>query len=198
MADGYKSLYGSSIRGINTLTVNGIDAMSRAIVISEIIYGNTFDFTANINGTNNQNYSINCNISCQSSFACLNLHLYCFGACYVDCDEENGISCPFITYHEYVSTMSPSSPIETTRTTTTTWITDTDMLTTATTIFNGKSSNGNTQNDTSIIAIIIVTLGVSICIVAAIFWRYKKCTDTNDKVTLEMVPDDGEVQATNV
>ena len=73
--------------------------MSDATVISQVESGSTF--TAYINGTNDKLYDIYCNstnicqIACESSDACSTLRLYCFGECFVSCDEENGIACPY-------------------------------------------------------------------------------------------------------
>ena len=113
IAQGSYSLYGSTIRGISTLKVNGNEAMSTTKVISEVVYGNTF--IAWISGTNDDIYNIYCNstdickIDCQSSSACTKLYLHCFGTCYVDCDEENGIDCPFAgDYLDWDPTEAPT------------------------------------------------------------------------------------------
>ena len=110
IAEGVQSLYASTIRGISTLKVNGNDSMTGTNVISEVVYGDTF--IAWINGTNYDIYHIYCNstdickIGCQSSSACTKLYLHCFGTCYVDCDEENGIDCPF--FGVYLDWVAPS------------------------------------------------------------------------------------------
>ena len=93
--------------------MNGNEAMSTTKVISEVVYGNTF--IAWISGTNDDTYNIYCNstdickIDCQSSSACTKLYLHCFGTCYVDCDEENGIDCPFAgDYLDWDPTEAPT------------------------------------------------------------------------------------------
>ena len=96
--------------------MNGNEAMSTSVVISEVDDGNTF--VARINGTNTEIYYIYCNstdickINCQSSGACTKLFLYCFGTCYVACDEDNGIDCPFAGVYFDLATPSPTSPTE--------------------------------------------------------------------------------------
>ena len=91
--------------------------MSGATVISQVGNGNTF--TAYINGTNDDFYDIYCNstdickIACQSSFSCSTLRLYCSGSCFVSCDEDKGIECPFSgNYSEWI-TNSPTSFLST-------------------------------------------------------------------------------------
>ena len=86
--------------------------MNRANVISEVVYGDTF--IAYINGSHNESYNIYCNssdickIDCQSSLSCSKLYLHCFGTCYVDCDQDNGISCPNATVGSYLDWITPS------------------------------------------------------------------------------------------
>ena len=93
--------------------MNGNEAMTSSTVISEVVYGNTF--VARINGTNDENYYIYCNatdickIHCQSANACTKLFLYCFGTCYVACDEDNGIECPFFGVYLDLTTPSPTT-----------------------------------------------------------------------------------------
>ena len=89
--------------------------MNRANVISEVVYGDTF--IAYINGSHNESYNIYCNssdickIDCQSSLSCSKLYLHCFGTCYVDCDQDNGIYCPNVTVGSYLDwdTSSPTA-----------------------------------------------------------------------------------------
>lgn len=42
-----------------------------------------------------------CKIECLSNDACSNLRLYCIGQCFVDCDEDAGISCPLSVSGNY-------------------------------------------------------------------------------------------------
>ena len=113
IAEGEQSLYGSEIRGISSLAVNWNEAMSTSNVTSKVVYGNIF--VARINGTNNESYYIYCTstdickIYCQSSNACTKLFLYCFGTCYVACDEDNGIDCPFAGDYSDLTTSSPTT-----------------------------------------------------------------------------------------
>ena len=70
-----------------------------------------------ITGTNNNEFNIYCNISnickieCLSSDACSNLRLHCYevGACFVDCDESNGINCPSYGVYGVWTTQEPSN-----------------------------------------------------------------------------------------
>ena len=110
---GEQGLYLSSIRGITQLTVSGLNAMSASTVISQVENGNTF--TAYINGTNDNFYDIYCNstdicrIACESSSACSTLRLYCFGSCFVSCNQDNGIDCPYSGVYSQWITSSPTS-----------------------------------------------------------------------------------------
>ena len=64
-----------------------------------------------------------CTITCKSNQGCSNLHLYCYGDCFVDCDEPV-VSCPTVeygSYYNYNSTKGPDYPTTTSlRTTETT------------------------------------------------------------------------------
>ena len=114
IAHGEESLYQSSLCGINTVTVNGNNAMSASTIITEatMVHGNVF--VARINGTNDEPYDIYCNstdicqIKCESPNACSTLRLHCDGTCCVKCNELDGISCPFLGVYEICPTPSPT------------------------------------------------------------------------------------------
>ena len=52
---------------------------------------------------NTENYEIHCSradtcyIYCKSSESCDLMSLYCYGTCFIDCDESNGFGCPDMT-----------------------------------------------------------------------------------------------------
>ena len=88
------------------MTVIGNNSLSRSTIISGTMYDN---LTINLNGSNFDNNYVHCNqgvtctIHCLSQLACTNLHLYCYGKCYVECGELNNINCPLSIYGNYTT-----------------------------------------------------------------------------------------------
>ena len=108
MAAGIDSLYSSRIRGIRNLYANGEDVLSlNEIFTEQARFGGMF--YATINGTNFEDYHITCSrkdtcrIKCLSDDACTKMNLYCYGTCFVLCNEINGgnIACPVAKYGSY-------------------------------------------------------------------------------------------------
>lgn len=101
----YQSCYQSRISGISTLFSSGPDALSGSTIISELNGGT---LTITIEGTNSETFEIYCNttdvckIACKTADACEKVELRCDKSeCYVDCDESNGIECPFYGFYQY-------------------------------------------------------------------------------------------------
>ena len=84
------------------MIAHGKNCLGGSIIISENNISSTqYDnLDVEINATMDEDYDFycnqtdRCNIMCQSSNACTNMHLYCFGECWVDCGDDIGIDCP--------------------------------------------------------------------------------------------------------
>lgn len=91
------------IRAVSEIEAIG-DTLSGSAVISDLDGGM---LTLTIEGTNSGAHTLHCNasdvckIACKSEFACQKLGLTCVGSCYVDCDAENGIECPYTGIWQY-------------------------------------------------------------------------------------------------
>ena len=57
------------------------------------------------------NISDTCYIRCKSSQACTNVRFHCFevGTCFVDCDADNGIDCPYVGVYDEWNTNDPTT-----------------------------------------------------------------------------------------
>ena len=110
----------SSISNVDNIFANGYDALRGAYIVSGYK-----DVKVFVNGTNNIysnnsnatsfdiwcNTTTTCKIYCESTGACTNLHLHCYGNCIVSCDDTHGIDCPFASVGSFVElpTESPTT-----------------------------------------------------------------------------------------
>ena len=100
---------GIDIIGVSQIVSTGYNSLSGAYIISNISNINNInngEFKLSVNGTIDDSWEIECSsndvcyIDCRSTNACSMLELYCFGTCFVICDdiddidETNGIDCP--------------------------------------------------------------------------------------------------------
>ena len=135
-----------TIYGIDSLAVNGRNALSYATIVTET---NSGVFNAVINQTSSNEYNIYCNssdickIECQTS-GCEELCLYCFGTCTVICDEDYGIDCPSCGFNYTIRSLNTTQQ-EMTTTTTTTSVTTRTM---STTVMSTQTSNSTTMPTT--------------------------------------------------
>ena len=108
--DGSQSCQSSTIREIELIRASGDNALSDSTIVTQT----QGTFKLYVNGTNSSPLYVYCNetdickIDCQSSNACTTMYLYCFGTCFVDCDESNGIDCPFSGFYSRWTTNSPT------------------------------------------------------------------------------------------
>ena len=120
-----QSCMDAMIRGVhNKIEVNGINALSGSLIISETNFDENGTLIIYINGTNDDRYDIYCNetdickIECESNHACTELVLHCDShqsQCLVSCDEENEIHCPRNgSYSEWIITTIPPTAIPST------------------------------------------------------------------------------------
>ena len=112
----------STLIGIhNKIYAFGENALRYSTIISNSNFDNNGNLVVHINGTNNDDFDIYCNVTdiciikCQSTDACTNLNLHCGGnssstsRCYVSCDDAGGINCPQSGYYQSLSpTNSPT------------------------------------------------------------------------------------------
>ena len=97
----------SEIASVRTVKSAGNDSLIEAKIMSELnggtmrieIFGDNID--ANYNFSVYCNGSDICKIGCYSTDSCSRLRLYCFGICYVNCNETGGIHCPIAAYGAY-------------------------------------------------------------------------------------------------
>ena len=103
-----------TVREVNKLIASGgTNILSSATIVSNQNGGETI---IRINGSNDDIVSIYCNatdtckIDCQSAQSCVKVYLYCFGDCFVNCDNDNGIICPFVGIYDIwtITTTQPS------------------------------------------------------------------------------------------
>ena len=108
--DGPQSCEYSEIRNINTIKANGNDSLSGSTIFSE----GSASLIMDVNGTNSEGYTLYCNntdickIRCHSRDACSLLFIYCFGTCYVDCDNVD-ILCPAYGAFDFWTTSDPTT-----------------------------------------------------------------------------------------
>ena len=116
-ARGNNTLERAMIRNVTLIEAIGSNVLSSSTIISE----NNDELTVLVDGINEEEYSIYCNVSdicyigCLSHGSCSNLTLYCFGTCKVFCDDDsvwNGIQCPIAIIGNFadwpMTTMPPS------------------------------------------------------------------------------------------
>ena len=95
---GNASCEGTTISNVEYLISDGYDALSTSTIISSGACGSN-EFLMEISETNSEYFDVwcdtndTCNITCLSKDACTNLILYCFGSCFVWCNDAN-IICP--------------------------------------------------------------------------------------------------------
>ena len=99
---GERGLYQATVIGVKWIQVLGYYALQEGTISNTGIDGNMtvdfFGYNAGWNGTVICNYDDEddiCFINCYSTTACANLTLLCYATCVVDCDDSNGIACPY-------------------------------------------------------------------------------------------------------
>ena len=119
-----ESCASSQIRAVTEIQAFD-DGLSGSTIISDL-GGGTLTLTMNGTSSEGEGHTLHCNktdtckIACKSQFACQKLGLTCVGSCYVDCDAENGIECPFVGIWQYYNSSENDGSTITTLTSTTT------------------------------------------------------------------------------
>ena len=108
MCIGNATCSGATIRSIHsTIQVSGGNVLNGERIISETNFDDNGTLLIYINWTENNQFDIYCNktdickIKCEFSRSCINLNLYCYGDCFVDCDVFSDIKCPNKAYGSY-------------------------------------------------------------------------------------------------
>ena len=109
---GYQSCYSSYIRAVSNIVSSGTDALADTTIISDLDGGM---LTVTIEAANDEIFQIYCNttdvckIACKTGDACAKLRLRCdYSTCFVDCDEDAGITCPFDGFYQYYNSTQDS------------------------------------------------------------------------------------------